>query len=755
MADSRSSFPTRSQADIAVRLPDVDVNHEGYTVLVTRMDGRIGLDPLEGVFDFDTRILSWWRLRIDGCEPELVSSTRTDKRNWGGLLRVVRGGGTAAGPRLPQDAIGIDIRRRPGCGMVEQIRLHNHSMAAARLEVELELGADFADIQEVKQQERRQAGDIRTRWEPDLRTLTTQYVATVGGHRLERGVRVTVEGVDGPIRRTVSWPRGRRPRAPWTGERVSRLSLTVRLEPHGSTTIHVRYESLVDGMWRRPRTRVDERSRRDEAHASWQARRAAIESGHPVVDPLVDVAAEDLWDLRNWDLDGDADDSWLMNAGVPMYTGVFGRDSLLAGIQALLFGPEPLDGALRVVAATQGQRDDPWTEEQPGRMIHEIRRGALSDLRIVPQHRFYGAHTTSTLFPIALAAHWRWVGDLETVRRHLPVVLRALDWAANLGDLDGDGFLEYRQRSPQGLKNEAWKDSREAIRYPDGQLVRNPVATVEEQAFHIAALEATTDLLEVVGDHAQASRLAARARDLRARWHEAYWEPEIGTYALALDPDKRRVATITSNPGHGLAMGVVPREHARAVVERMMAPDMFSGWGIRTLSSAHPSYNPFAYHLGSVWPFENAMFVAGLRRYGFDDEAEQLTTALIRAAGHFEAVRLPELFGGHGPDELPFPTVYPDSNIPQAWTASAIGLLMTSVLGLEPSAPDRCLRVVRPRLPSWLPMLTLRRLRVGAASVDLRFERDAGGTTRHTVLDVRGDLDIARVDDANTEYRAA
>jgi glycogen debranching enzyme len=750
--------PRRSGANIGIRDPRRDVAHEGYTVLVTRPDGRFGLDREEGLFDFDARVLSWWELRVNGEIPEFVSSSKPDVRRWGSVLRRLMKGGGPGGPRLPQDAIEIQLHRRVGCGMEERIELRNHSMAPTEVRLGLELGADFADVVEAKKG-RRHGGRTTRRWTGRSRRLTFEHIAEHEGRTFERAVRVTVQSPDGslPIRMEPARPRADAEAGDWRAEAAARLRVDLELAPHERRTLILRYESRVDGRWRSPLEEhgEDALTAREHAHREWRRGAPVLDAANAVLADAFRVAGEDLWDLRNFDLDGDDPDSWMPNAGVPFYTGAFGRDSLLAGLTGAMFGPQPLDGALRWAADTQGTRTDDATEEQPGRMFHEIRRGPLSDLRIIPQHRFYGAHTTSTLFPWALAEHWHWTADLDTVNRHRDAALRAIDWAARDGDRDGDGFLDYVAHSDESLKNEAWKDSAEAIRYPDGRLVENPVATVEEQAFHITALERTAELLLAIDEPGRAEELLGRASELRRRWHEAYWMPDAGTYALALDRDKEQVGSITSNPGHALAVGVVPTRHAASVVERLMAADLFSGWGVRTLSSEHPSYNPLAYHLGAVWPFENALFVHGMRRYGFDEPAERLLTALFVAAGHFDGARLPELFGGHGADELPFPTVYPDTNVPQAWTAAAIGLLVQSMLGLVPIAPAETLALVRPRLPAWLPHATIRNLRVGQATVSIRFERQSDGATAHEVLETAGRLRVIRSDEVPGEVPGA
>jgi glycogen debranching enzyme len=340
---------------------------------------------------------------------------------------------------------------------------------------------------------------------------------------------------------------------------------------------------------------------------------------------------------------------------------------------------------------------------------------------------------------------WHWTGDTDLLRRYLDAALRTFEWADRYGDRDGDGFLEYQTRSARGLKNQAWKDSDEAIRYPNGALVADPIATVEEQAYHCLALQRMAEILLAVGDDARSSPFLERARRLRTAWHEAFWIEQDGFYAMALDPAKRPVRSIGSNPGHALAAGLVPVECARQVAERLMAPDLFSGWGIRTLSSDHPSYNPLAYHLGTVWPVENATIALGFKRYGLDEHVEQLATAMFEAAESFRHARLPEALGGHSRDAAPIPTVYPASNSPQAWSASATVQMAQAILGIYPFAPAHVVALVRPGLPEWLSTVTVRDLRVATGRVSIRFERNARGTTSYDVLDTNGRLHLLDV----------
>ncbi len=699
----------------------LDVVHQGYTVLVTRHDGSVEGDGREGLWDFDTRILSRHRITLASERPRYSGSGMPEPERWLAHLRVPRAGGTAAGPLLPQDALELVIARRVGRGLEERLDVHNHGMTPVETGLAIELDADFADSQEAGGR-RRQHGRLERAWDAASATLRFDYHAEREGRTLHRALRVRVvadsppEYEDGTLR------------------------FRLRLPARGQWRAMLAYHSLVDGVWREPLAEpVPGGTERDRLRARWRERRAKLSASQPVVEGAFNQAAEDLFALRNWEYD-DAPDVWFPMAGVPTYTGVFGRDLITASWQGAVLGPEMLRGALEVASRTQATSDSAFHDREPGKMIHEIRRGPLSELEIIAQRGYYGTQTTPAMFTLALSELWHWTGDAGAVRRYRDVALRTFDWAARYGDRDGDGFLEYVRRSPVGLKNHAWKDSDEAIRYPDGTLVENPIATVEEQAYHYIALQRMAEVLVALGDDERAATFLAHARRLRRRWEQAFWVEDDGFYAMALDPEKWPVRSIGSNAGHALGTGMVPREKARAVADRLMAPDLFNGWGVRTLSSDHPSYNPIGYHLGTVWPVENATFALGFKRYGLDDHVERLVTGMLAAAAHFHRLRLPEAMGGHGTDESPIPTVYPGSNSPQAWSAGATIQLVQVLLGLYPFAPARMLLLVRPRLPTWLEELTIRHIRVGDAHVSLRFRRQADGSASHEVLERDGAL---------------
>jgi glycogen debranching enzyme len=701
-----------------------ELSHRDWTVFLCHPDGTIAGDDGCGLYHHDCRFVSRYRLTIDGRPPDWVSSAAVEADEWTASLRVARPGGNADGPSLPQDSLEIRLARRIGDGMVERVEVLNHSPVPQRADLAIEVAGDFADVLEIAQGNRQQDGELST--DADGASAAVRYRATREGHETQRGVRLRL--IHGDVAFTA------------TGNALRAMS-AIELIPGAAWSATIAFDPLVDGGWREARP-ADLSSRAATERKTWRRRRAAVRSSSPTLHRAWELAAEDLYALRNRELEDGDPQAWVVNAGLPVFTGLFGRDVLTAGWQGALVGPELMRGSLRVIERLQATDDDPWLDSEPGKLIHELRRGPLADLRITAQTGYFGTQTTAALFPLALTELWHWTGDDDVLRRHRATAERALEWARRYGDLDGDGFLEYRQRSPVGIKNQGWKDSDEAIRYPDGGQVPNPIATVEEQAFHYLALVRMAEACVALDDDAAADDYLERARRLRDAWHPAYWMPDEGFYAMALDPEKRQVRSIGSNPGHALASGIVPPDHAGLVADRLLEPDMFSGWGIRTLTTEHPSYNPWAYHLGTVWPVENATFALGFKRYGLDDHVDRLARALLEAAAGLPGVRLPELIGGQSRDELPFPVAYPQANCPQAWSASATIQLVQIMLGIYPFAPMRLLALVRPRLPAGIDEVTIHRLRVGDARISLRFRRRDDGSASHEVLSRRGTLAV-------------
>jgi glycogen debranching enzyme len=401
-------------------------------------------------------------------------------------------------------------------------------------------------------------------------------------------------------------------------------------------------------------------------------------------------------------------------------------------------------GTLPELARWQGKEHNDWRDEQPGRMLHEAHTGPLETLNFNPRGRYYGSITTSGFYPVVVSELWHWTGDRELVGSLIEPMLSSLEWLDRYGDLDGDGFYEYQSRSIQGSQHQAWKDSRDAIVDETGRFVQPPIATCEEQGFaYIAKLHAS-EVLWWFDRKEEARQLYGQAGKLKEHLNEAFWMPDQGFFAMGLDSKKKPIKAIGSNPGHLLATGIAAEEYVPQTVERLFRPDLFTGWGIRTLSSANPAFNPFSYHRGSVWPVEHGTFALGFMRYGLHDAVEKISFSQFQAAALFEHYRLPEVFTGHALDgEHPFPALYAQSNAPQAWSSSSLFCLIQSLLGLYPYAPLNLL-LVDPHLPAWLPEITLEGLRVGKNRVTIHFYRIGEETSDYRILDVEGNIHVIR-----------
>jgi glycogen debranching enzyme len=454
-------------------------------------------------------------------------------------------------------------------------------------------------------------------------------------------------------------------------------------------------------------------------------------------------AKRDLAALRLHDFEH-GQRAWTMAAGLPVYVSLFGRDTLTTSWQAAMASREMMPGTLAELAHRQGTEVNDWRDEQPGKMLHQAEAGPLAMLNVHPLRQYYGSITTSGFYPAIVSELWHWTGDKDLVRPFVDPALKALRWLDEYADLDRDGFYEYQTRSEQGVRNQGWKDSEDAIVHEDGSQAPVPIATCEEQAFVYLAKLHLSELLWWLDDKDGARKLYREATELKKRFNDAFWMEDEGFLAMAIDGGKRPVRAIGSNAGHCLAAGVVEEAFVRKIADRLFEDDMFSGWGIRTLSNRNPAYNPYSYHRGSVWPVEHGSFAVGFVRYGLHEHVERICRAQFEAASLFDFYRLPELFAGHPRDaDHPFPAHYPNANSPQAWSASAVWCLLQSMLGLYPYAPLNVL-LVDPHLPAWLPDITLSNLHVGAAVVDLRFHRTPAGHTDYEVLDKRGPLHVVR-----------
>jgi glycogen debranching enzyme len=418
-------------------------------------------------------------------------------------------------------------------------------------------------------------------------------------------------------------------------------------------------------------------------------------------------------------------------AGLPWFVALFGRDSLIASLQNMIVWPDFARGALDVLGHWQAKTRDPWRDAEPGKIMHELRRGELAHFHLIRHTPYYGTADATPLYLITLHAAWKATGDRSLLETYLPNAEAALRWIDEEGDRDGDMFQEFEKRTEGGYENMCWKDSGDSVSWPDGTLVQGPKALCELQGYVYDAWRRMAEVFEVLGDPGRAAALRHKAAALFDKFNDVFWNEELGFYAYTLDGQKRPVPTIASNAGHLLWSGIVPPDRAGRVVARLMAPNMNTGWGIRTLSKEHGAYNPYSYQNGSVWPHDNSLIALGFRRYGYAAEAAAIARGISEAASHFLLNQLPELYAGIDRSTSPFPVQYLGANVPQAWAAGAVFALLQAILGIEQDAPARRLWV-DPWLPAWLPDITLTDIPLGSERFTIRFTRD-GDQSRYEV----------------------
>ena len=672
-----------------------------------------------GLFQDDTRILSRYRLRVAGGPPVLLSAQTP--RPYGALIDLAVNdlpfGGNAWDPRNV-----IHVRRELSLSdrLIERLTLTSYLRTPLDYWVELEFGADFADIFEVRGWRREARG---------------QYFAPL----LEDDcITFAYRGRDGRVLRSVL--RFRDPPAPGG---LTQRSARWALRLHDEERVELEWEVWAqedEGRTRPPRGLDDAGSQLDGVYRDWQEQGSRWTTDAQDLDHLIRRAADDLRALHV-EVDGEP----ALSAGIPWYSTIFGRDAIITSLQTLPLNPGMARRTLRYLAARQGTREDPFTEEQPGKILHEIRRGEMARAGEIPHVPYYGSVDATPLWLVLLHETWRWTGDAELSRELLPHAERALAWIDRYGDLDGDGFVEYLCTSKKGLVNQGWKDSGDGVPFPDGRLPEPPIALVEVQGYVYDAKVRMAEMYQYLGHAERAAELRRQAAEMRDRIRDRFWLEELGTFALALDRDKRPVATATTNAGHLLWSRVPAPDEAERMAERFLEPDFFSGWGIRTLSAAHSAFNPMSYHNGSVWPHDNAIVVLGMALYGHARSALPVVRAIYEAGVQTEYQRLPELYCGMARGRGHRPVAYPVSCSPQAWASGSLFMLLQAMLGIYPEAPARVLHVRDPVLPDFLNDLTVSGLAIGGTRVSLQFRRH-GHRTLANLLSLDGDRLQVRIE---------
>jgi glycogen debranching enzyme len=687
--------------------PSVKINH-GATFLVTDRHGAIpkGLEGEYGLYSADTRFISRHELILNGKRPDSVASVRLSFRHARWHMVADSIADPTGDMREARVAITIDrlISLRQ---MHEELTLHTYARSPVTVLLEVALESDFADLFEVRFRSWQRRADLNTWW-VGPNSLECRYQNKDFVRRCL--VRALANNLD------ITYANGS-------------LRFPVDLTPGEEWKLCLQYDLLTDDnsipeLAEGSVFASDEADPLEQAH-SWQRSVAQIHPADIRLQFAYERAIEDFAALRLHEQDSSFD-RWMPAAGLPWFMALFGRDSLIASLQAMVAQPAVAAGTLENLARWQADEDDPGRDAEPGKIPHELRVGEWAHFGIVPHRPYYGTADATPLYLLLLAEQYRWLGDPDSLAPFKPVAERCLDWIDRFGDRDGDGFQEYAPRTPKGYRNQAWRDAHDGVLDEAGAFPELPIGTSEMQAYVYGAKSRMAALFEAWGDGKRAARLQQEAADLRERFTNAFWLDPPGELAFLLDGKKRAVSTVVSNSGHCLWMGILDEERGRAAGRRLMQPDMFSGWGLRVLSDRHPSYDPHSYQRGSVWPHDSVIAAAGMRRYGLVEEAWTILDGLLGAVMCFEDIQMPELFAGLPKREFAVPVPYRNANVPQAWAAGSVLQMVRILLGLEPDMPARRI-YIDPALPPWCSHLELRKLRLGQNEVRLSVRREGDG----------------------------
>jgi glycogen debranching enzyme len=713
MKDLRMSFKVQvGPAQIAI--------HQGQTVLLTETDGRVHWPSNRGLYFRDTRMISAWAIYANGELWDLLNGGAIAPQA-ARIFLTNRAFETEDGP-VAARTLGLVIGRQVDGGLHEDIEITNNSQKPVRFNLEVAMRADFADIFEVKGDNIVRRGHIITSWSAKREILRVTYRNRDFCREL---IVRTGEGDGGP-----------------TVYANGRLSFDIALKP-GQAWHRCLIYDLVDGSKRFRASKECIHSSVTSGHSrnidEWQRTVLKIETSNEEFYRCYNQGVQDMAALR-LPLQGMDHMVFVPAAGLPWFVALFGRDTLIVSLQTMIVYPEFAAGTLEVLAQYQATERDDYRDAEPGKILHELRYGELAHFKLIPHTPYYGTADATPLYLIALHAGWKATGDRALIERHLSNAEACLTWIDKYGDRDGDGFQEYQTRSTAGYENMAWKDSGDSVMYPDGTPVRGPKALCELQGYVYDAWLRMAEIYDELDNKRRANRLRKKAAVLFKKFNEVFWDEKSSFYAFALDGDKKKVLSVASNVGQCLWSGIVAPKRAAAVVKRLMQKDMWSGWGIRTLSSDHPSFNPYNYQTGAVWPHDNSLIALGMRRYGFDAEAAALARDISGAASHFLLNQLPELYAGLQRDPTGFPVQYLGANVPQAWAAGAPFALLQAMLGLQQDAPRGKL-YVDPALPAWLPDVKLIDLRLGRRRFDIRFWRDGKETLFEVLKGKRSAVD--------------
>lgn len=671
-----------------------------------------------GLFCSDSRFLSRLELQIEGRSPILLSSTAEK-----GFLLSVLCTNPSIDNRLRAETLGIKREIAVGGALFEELEISNYSTTPVSFELSLSFDADFVDLFEVRGYNREKRGKLLRLVQPES-----------APERETDELTLAYQGLDGSVMQSHIQFQHCKPdyfkgyTAIWQLELGSHE--TQKLGYRLQMLIHNRSTSTVSA----PVTLVQAKAAELMEEQQWCQQITRIRSDKATFNRIIERAEQDLYLLRQ-----SFGKYKTVSAGVPWFSTLFGRDSLITASQTLMLNPAIAKETLILLAAYQGKVEDEWREEEPGKILHELRLGEMARCQEIPHTPYYGTIDATPLWLMLYAEYYAWTHDQETLERLWSNALAAMDWIDR--NCKETGYLGYIRRSRRGLVNQGWKDSGDCIVNRKGELADGPITLCEVQAYVYAAKVRLAEIARMKKRIDLADQWQEDARNLKVRFNQDFWMSDQDFCALALDGEGKHVDSITSNPGHCLHLGILTPERAYSVAERLRAPDMFSGWGIRTLSSLSPAYNPMGYHTGSVWPHDNSLIAMGLRSLGIIDQAWEIFQGMVDMTMHQPYQRPPELFCGYERSGNDAPVQYPVACSPQAWATGSIFQLLQMMINLVPDAPNNCLRIIDPALPESINQISLHNLRVGPTLLDLEFER-SGTTTACRVAKKRGNLRV-------------
>jgi len=667
--------------------------------MVTDGSGNVPRGTPLGLFRSDTRYLNLYMLKLNDMPLIPLSFTR---KGYIANISLTNPELKNNGQTIPEGTLHILRTMFISTNFYEKMFIKNTNGFPVKLKLLLSYDTDFKDIFEVKGISLHRKG---------LRAI-------IEGEE-GKNIILRYEGLDNVIRRTEFYFKPT-PEIYW-----DTAIFDLDIAPYETREIDVEVVMTLGGVPVIRQEYVEAKKEIEESYDRWQRGLTQISTDSDVMNNVIETCILDLRSL----IINTKKDLLVPAAGIPWYDTIFGRDSLITCFQTLMLNPSLSASTLRFLTLYQGTKVDTWTDEQPGKILHEIREGELANLHHIPHTPYYGTVDATLLYLILLSEYYRWTGDLKVLSDLRLSAEAAVKWIDNYGDIDKDHFVEYIRLSERlGLQNQGWKDSHNSVVFADGTLAVPPIAMSEVQGY---TYDAKRRFAELYPDEDYSKKLLSESAPLRDQYNDVFWLADKNYYAEALDKDKRKVNSITSNPCHGFWSGILSAPRADIMAKRIMEPDMYSGWGIRTLASSEVAYDPQSYHNGSVWPHDNSIIAWGLKKYGYSDEANTVITSLIEASKHFD-YRLPELFCGYPRKDDESPVIYHSTCSPQAWASGSIILFIQTMLGLCPDAPNNVL-YVKPTLPEWIKLVTIKNMVVGGEKISIEFRRVNGATTFETI----------------------